>query len=144
MEAPQDHRAVFAMPSGDATLVGTTEISFTGDPATVAPTTDEQSYLMQVLAHYFPFYQSKENQIILSSFAGLRVLPKADSRTSDRSRETLLIPNDEHKPRLLSIYGGKLTTYRATAEKVMARLGASLPQRKKQADTRCLTLSASE
>lgn len=143
MEVPADRRAVFAMPRGETTLVGTTEKPFTGDPSRVKASAEEQAYLMQVLAHYFPHYRNKEKQIILSSFAGLRVLPKAAGRAFDRSRETLLIPNKEHKPRVLSIYGGKLTTYRATATKVMARLAASLPQRKTQADTRQLALSPS-
>ncbi|MFT5133558.1 MAG: glycerol-3-phosphate dehydrogenase, partial [Gammaproteobacteria bacterium] len=141
MEVPEDHRAVFAMPRGDATLVGTTEKPFSGDPAKVEASVEEQTYLMKVLAHYFPHYREEENQIILSCFAGLRVLPKAEGRAFDRSRETLLIPNQKHQARLLSIYGGKLTTYRATAEKVMARLESSLPQRKKQADTRQLPLT---
>lgn len=140
MEVPEDRRAVFAMPRGNTTLVGTTERPFSGDPASVNASAEEQAYLMRVLAHYFPYYRNKENQHILSSFAGLRVLPKAAGRAFDRSRETLLLPNDEQKPRVLSIYGGKLTTYRTTATKVMTALAASLPQRKKQADTRQLPL----
>ncbi len=141
MEVPEDKRAVFAMPYNDTTLVGTTEKAFAGDPATVHASAEEQAYLLAVLGHYFPHYRKNENQNILASFAGLRVLPRASGRAFDRSRETLLIPNQENKPRLLSIYGGKLTTYRATAEKVMARLHNSLPSARMQADTRTLKLT---
>ena len=141
MVVPDDKRAVFAMPYNGATLVGTTEKAFSGDPATVHASAEEQSYLLNVLSHYFPHYRKSENQNILSSFAGLRVLPRASGRAFDRSRETLLIPNQENAPRLLSIYGGKLTSYRATAEKVMARLHASLPPARTQADTKHLLLT---
>ena len=144
MEVPEDQRAVFAMPFNGATLIGTTEKPFTGDPATVHASADEQAYLIGVLGHYFPHYQKRENQNILSSFAGLRVLPRSNRRAFDRSRETLLIPNQRNRPRLLSIYGGKLTTYRATAEKVMQRLNASLPPARSQADTRHLRLSPAD
>jgi glycerol-3-phosphate dehydrogenase len=144
MEVPEDHRAVFAMPKGDATLVGTTEKPFVGDPATVEASDEEKTYLMKVLAHYFPLYCEKENQSILSSFAGLRVLPKSDGPAFSRSRETLLIPDQKHKPRLLSIYGGKLTSYRATAEKVMTKISENLPQAQKRADTRQLPLTLHE
>jgi glycerol-3-phosphate dehydrogenase len=43
---------------------------------------------------------------------------------------------------VLSIYGGKLTGYRATAEQVLARIGPSLPSRAARADTRTLKLPA--
>ncbi len=56
------------------------------------------------------------------------------------SRETLLPTDDEHKPRVLSILGGKLTGYRATAQRVMGVLRRTLPTREKQADTRELKL----
>lgn len=140
LETPQDGRAVFAMPRDGATLVGTTEATYGGDPASVQPAAAERTYLMETLAHYFPAYRAPENQIILSSFAGLRVLLKGLRRPFDRPRETLLPVDREDRPRLLSIYGGKLTTYRATAEKVLKRLTRSLPARIPVADTRQLPL----
>ena len=128
MEVPEDGRAVFAMPGKDGVLVGTTETIYTAaDPGKVEPTQAEQDYLLKVLAHYFPHYRRAENRRILSAFAGLRVLPAGDGRTFNRSRETLLVEDRRGNPRLLSIYGGKLTTWRATAEKVMRRLQTSLP-----------------
>ena len=142
MEAPQDGRAVFVMPRPDGTaLVGTTEAPYEGDPAAVQPTIDEHTYLINVLAHYFPFYRSTEHQTVLSSFAGLRVLPKGPGRAFNRTRETMLVTDREDQPRLITIYGGKLTTYRATAQKVLQRLAGSLPASKPLADTRQLPLS---
>jgi len=49
----------------------------------------------------------------------------------------------KNKPRLLSIFGGKLTAYRATAEHVLARIESSLPNAKKNIDTKDLKLAKS-
>jgi len=142
METPRDGRAVFAMPRDGAILVGTTEVVYSGDPAEVEPTVEEQQYLLDVLSYYFPLYRSTRPPDILSSFAGLRVLPKGHGNAFQRSRETLLLTDSDQNPRLLSIYGGKLTTWRATAEKVMLRLAATLPSCKTRTRTDQITLSA--
>jgi len=142
METPQDGRAVFAMPREGSVLVGTTEtIATLDDPAKVTPTREEQDYLLKVLAHYFPYYRAQENQTIISSFAGLRVLQRSEDRAFDRSRETGLVVDREVQPRLLSIYGGKLTTWRTTAEKALVRISAGLPVRPRRVRTDQLTLS---
>ncbi|NIQ29144.1 MAG: hypothetical protein GTN89_01915 [Acidobacteria bacterium] len=80
---------------------------------------------------------------MLEAFAGLRVLPSGPGHAFHRSRETILDvdrANRAERPRLLSIYGGKLTSWRATAEKVVARLAPALPERQPRADTRRLHL----
>lgn len=140
LESPADGRAVFIMPWGDRTLVGTTETPFQGDPTEVAPLPEEEQYLAEVVDHYFPHFQATRPGAIVSSWAGLRVLPAGDGRAFDRSRETIFDVDDPRRPRVLTLYGGKLTTYRATAEKVMRRLAPSLPARAPVADTRTLPL----
>ena len=141
MEAPQDGRAVFAMPRDGSILVGTTETIYAGDPARVVPVTGDEAYLLNVLAHYFPRYRDQSHCTVLSSYAGLRVLPKGEGSAFKRSRETILLVDQESRPRLLSIYGGKLTTWRATAEKVIQRLSVALPNRVRRANTRKLMLT---
>lgn len=138
LEAPQDGRAVFALPRAEATLVGTTECPYHGDPDAVAPNTAECDYLRRVIARYFPH---RAADLPLSSFAGLRVLPASRERAFQRSRETLLVPDRASRPRLYSVFGGKLTTYRATAEKLLRRLQPDLPARRPRADTRELPLT---
>lgn len=141
VEVPRDGRAVFVMPWKGHTLVGTTETKFRGDPDEVEPLRAEQSYLLRVLQRYFPRYADAE---ILQAFAGLRVLPAGPGHAFHRSRETILLTDRDGRhgrPRLLSIYGGKLTAWRATAAKVMARIESALPDRKPVADTRSLPLS---
>lgn len=136
-EAPRDGRAVFVMPWRDGqTLVGTTERIYTGDPATIAPTRDEIDYLLDTVRHYFPAYAQSEP---VESFAGLRVLPRRAGDAFGRPRDTRL--HVTHDRRIVSICGGKLTAYRATAEKVTTMLRSMLPLRERRADTRFLPLT---
>lgn len=136
-EAPRDRRAVFAMPWKGRTLVGTTETVWRGDPRAVAPTADEVEYLCETFARYFP----RTSVDVVDSWAGLRVLPKGPGTAFDRPRETTLVVDDVQRPRMVAIYGGKLTGYRATAEKVVERLRDGLPVRERRGDTAELRLS---
>ena len=77
---------------------------------------------------------------MLERSAGLRVLPAAGGAAFGRSRETHLLVDDPRRPRTLSIYGGKLTGYRATADKVIDKLRRSLPSRQARARTDTLKL----
>jgi len=124
-------------------LVGTTEAVYDGDPEAVQPPAAEQEYLCNVLRHYFPAMRGAGPEVI-SAYAGLRVLPRGAGRAFDRPRETIFRVDRADRPRVLSIYGGKLTTWRATAEKVMQRIAASLPERKPVADTARLELVPDE
>jgi glycerol-3-phosphate dehydrogenase len=140
LETPADGRAVFAMPRQDATLVGTTEAVYDGDPGAVQPPASEQDYLCNVLRHYFPALRGGGPEVI-SAYAGLRVLPRGAGRAFDRPRETIFTMDRPERPRVLSIYGGKLTTWRATAAKVMRRIAGSLPRRRPVAETDRLMLT---
>ena len=133
VEAPTDKRAVFVMPWQDRTLVGTTETCFDGEPDEVSPTQEEVQYLQSVYAYYFP----ERPADIIDAFAGVRVLPKARGSFFNRPRDTILHLSS---PALLSLYGGKLTGYRATAEQVIASLRPQLPTRDVKADTAKLRL----
>jgi glycerol-3-phosphate dehydrogenase len=140
VEAPQDGRAVFVMPWHGHTLVGTTETPYHGNPDDVHPLPAEVDYLTAIVRHYFPRYRSDEPVEILESFAGLRVLPAATGGAFGRSRETLLQVDRTDRPRVLTIYGGKLTGWRAAAEQTLHRLGSALPAARARADTRELRL----
>jgi len=133
VEAPQDRRAVFLLPWREHTLVGTTETAFCGDPDQVAPKPEEIDYLLAVYRHYVPGPAPS----LRDAFAGLRVLPRQAGSFFQRPRDTLLHPGPE---RVLSLYGGKLTGYRATAEDVLKRIRPWLPRRTPVADTRTLPL----
>jgi glycerol-3-phosphate dehydrogenase len=144
LESPHDGRAVFVMPWKGQLMVGTTETRYEGDPALVAPTAAETHYLLGVLKHYFPRWRAVAESDLIESFAGLRVLPAGPDRAFSRSRETQLIPDRPSKPRVLSIYGGKLTTWRAVSQRALGCIAASLPRRRAVARTDRLPLRAPE
>ena len=135
-EAPNDRRAVFVMPWKGAIMVGTTETPYQGPPEDVRPTPAELDYLGATIDHYFPAKRGPQ----IDAFAGLRVLPKGRGKAFDRPRDVTLTCDTNQAPHLVAIYGGKLTGYRATAEKVMQKLSKALPSRERKADTATLKL----
>lgn len=139
LEAPQDKRAVFVLPWKERLLVGTTETIYQGVPEAAHCLDSERDYLMQTLRHYFP--ELDLSNAAIESFAGLRVLPRSDKRAFFRPREALFDVDNAQRPRVLSLMGGKLTTYRATAQMAIERVRASLPLKTARADTTQLYLS---
>ncbi|GAC1309284.1 MAG: FAD-dependent oxidoreductase [Steroidobacteraceae bacterium] len=140
VESPTDCRAVFVMPWQGGALIGTTETPYSGDPDQVRPLPVEEDYLLSVAAHYFPSMRSMTREHIVQRFAGLRVLPSESKSTFNRSRETIYTVDRDAKPRVLGMYGGKLTAWRAAAEQVMSRITSSLGRRPIRASTDQLIL----
>ena len=126
IESPQDKRPIFVMPWYGETMVGTTESVFDDDPSKTHALDEEVHYLFDAFVYHFPEHNT-EKLTITNQFSGLRVLPKSEKNANQRSRETIYLRDRKNKPRILSIFGGKLTAYRATAEHVMARIQTSLP-----------------
>lgn len=127
----RDRRPVFVLPHGDQTLIGTTETAHPGAPDAVQAQAREVDYLRETLTRYFP----ARDPGVVSTYAGLRVLPQATGNFSGRVRDTLLHIDTAAAPRVLTIYGGKLTGYRATAEKTLGLLLPLLPKPKPLAKT---------
>lgn len=132
LETLHDRRAVFVMPWRGKTLLGTTEVPFRNNPDRVEASAEETDYLLTILHYYFPDYDGQ----VIDHFAGLRVLPKSSGRLFLRSREMTLV--DE--PAYLALYGGKLTGYRSSAQKVVQRMSAQLGPRQAIAHTDKLML----
>lgn len=137
VEAPEDGRMVFFIPKNDHIMVGTTETLYQDNPDDVVPLQAEIDYLLRTLSFYFPQYA---NHKIEQAFAGLRVLPKGQGSAFSRPRDTLFVSDDDKQPKYISIYGGKLTAYRAMAEKLMALIEKDLVTKKSKADTRYLKI----
>ena len=91
LEAPQDARAVFALPWKGHTLVGTTERFHDRPPEDTKPTEKEVEYLLAVFRHYFPGRSTER----VDQWAGLRVLPTGTGTANKRSRETQLPVDNE-------------------------------------------------
>jgi len=103
-------------------------------PAHATP--GEIENLQQTFADHFP----RRSTELLDAWAGLRVLPHTAGSAFDRPRDVTLVPDDPAHPSYLAIYGGKLTGYRATAEKVLEWIARSLPPPRRRADTATLRL----
>ncbi|MGB5396034.1 MAG: glycerol-3-phosphate dehydrogenase/oxidase [Gammaproteobacteria bacterium] len=138
LESPNDRRAVFVLPWKDRVMVGTTETPYSGDPAAVAATQTEIEYLLEIYNHHFNHHYTAAD--VIEAFAGLRVLPAGEGAAFSKSRDTVFVRDDEQHPRVVSVLGGKLTSYRATAEKLLHTLASQLPQRTPVADTARLKL----
>lgn len=131
LEAPSDQRAVFILPWKGKTMIGTTETLYEGKPEDAHPLPEEIAYLENTVRHYFP-HQSLS---IAGTFCGLRVLPRSNGRAFSRPRDVMLQVDE----RLISLYGGKLTSWRATAANVLTEIEAKLGQGK-PVDTREIVL----
>lgn len=139
LEAPQDKRAVFVLPWQGKLMVGTTEKVHHGAPEEAQCSMEERDYLLEVLSHYFPNLPIAPDSV--DSFAGLRVLPRNHKSAFSRTREVLFEVDNEARPRVISVMGGKLTTYRKTALMVLDKAKLSLPVKERIADTSRIPLS---
>jgi glycerol-3-phosphate dehydrogenase len=123
LHAVSDGRVMFAIPWGEHCLVGTTDTDHPGGPdeePTVEPA--DVSYLLDTVNHYFPAARLRPGDVV-SAFAGLRPLVaprgKATLSPSSVSREQEIVTSTSG---LVSIAGGKLTTYRLVAAAVVERV----------------------
>ena len=124
-----DRRVVFAIPfQRDFTLIGTTDSSFTGDPAAVAPAGDEIVYLCGIVNEYFRAAVAPAD--VVWAYAGVRSLyDDGVGKPQDIGREyTLALDERFGEAPLLTVYGGKITTYRRLAEDALDRLAHFFPQ----------------
>ena len=124
-----DRRIVFAIPyERRFTLVGTTDLPFTADPAKVAISAEETAYLCQVINRYFRKQAAPAD--VIWSYAGVRPLyDDAAQNASAVTRDYVLdvdAPGGEAP--LLSIFGGKITTFRRLAEHAMVKLAPFFPK----------------
>jgi glycerol-3-phosphate dehydrogenase len=123
-----DRRVVFAIPfERDFTLIGTTDQTFSADPSTAVPTPDEIAYLCGVINAYFRTTIAAAD--LVWAYAGVRGLYDDGARKpQDTGREYVLALDDPYgKAPLLTVYGGKITTYRRLAEEALAKLSHHLP-----------------
>ncbi len=127
-----DRRVIFVFPYGPYTLCGTTEKPFDGDPRLmprgVQASEEERAYLCNALNQFFK--RQTTPQDIIADYCGVRPLfQDAHQDVSKISRDYHLevYSNEPHTapnppPLLLSIFGGKITTYRVLAEEVMEKI----------------------
>ncbi|GGK82413.1 glycerol-3-phosphate dehydrogenase/oxidase [Streptomyces flaveus] len=118
------YRITFALPWEDMLLLGTTDEAYEGDPADVAVNEKDIAQILDEAAFSIRDQQLSRD-LITYSFAGLRVLPGGPGDTSKARRETVVT---EGAGGMLSVAGGKWTTFRHIGRTVMRQL-ESLPGR---------------
>jgi glycerol-3-phosphate dehydrogenase len=122
--SPKDERRIFFItPWHGNSLIGTTDIDYKGDPADVGPQPEEIDYLIGETRKFFPTLSLKKEDII-SVFSGVR--PLLDEQGIHPSAVTRRAKIDESSSGMISIAGGKFTSYRSTAEKVVDLVGKRL------------------
>lgn len=123
-----DKRVVFVIPYLDKfSMIGTTDIPFTGDPYLAQASDDEINYLLTITNQHFRHQLTARN--VVSSFSGVRPLfGDESSPAQELSRDyELVIQTDHGKLPILTVYGGKLTTYRKLAAKAVDKLSEFFP-----------------
>lgn len=119
-----DGRIIFAIPyEGHFTLIGTTDLDYDGDPADVAISAEEITYLTEAASEYFAQGVSRDK--VVWAYSGVRPLyDDGASKAQEATRDYVLKLDqpDPGTPALLNVFGGKLTTYRRLAETVLDRI----------------------
>jgi glycerol-3-phosphate dehydrogenase len=121
-----DGRIVFAIPyQDDFTLIGTTDRDYHGDPAKVKASAEEIKYLCDSVSEYFAKPVTPED--VVWTYAGVRPLyDDGASEARAATRDYVFELDTPGGTPLLSIYGGKITTYRRLAEEALERLSPYL------------------
>jgi len=133
--APDDGRPVFLIPHPEGLLLGTTDIFYSGDLDDPRPSRPEVDYLMRAVRAAFPSVPA-ESLTPLGAFAGLRpILDTYAENPSEASREEDIW--EEHG--LLSVSGGKLTTWRSTAEEAVDAALNLIPEEDTRSVSPCAT-----
>ena len=127
LTVPQDDvRVTFAVPWYGLLLLGTTDTDFEGDPAGVAVEDGDVAQVLGEASAALPAAML-DPRAVRSSFAGLRVLPVGDGGTASARRETVFSLG---RGGMLSVAGGKLTTYRRIALDALDRVRGPLGLRR--------------
>lgn len=122
-----DGRIVFAIPyERDFTLIGTTDEGFSGDPDNVAISDGEIDYLIAAVGRSFRSGVTRDE--IVWRYSGVRPLYEDKAaKNSTVTRDYVFELDAADGAPILSVYGGKLTTYRRLAEHALKRLSRHLP-----------------
>ena len=135
LQSPTDDRIFFVIPWLGHTLVGTTESIYDGDPDRTEATDQDIWYLLKNCNRYLS--TKLEESQIQTTFAGLRWLPVENAQSiSSTSRAATLGEHQSSRGFLITIYGGKYTTYRSLAEIIGNSIVSHFGERKESQTSR--------
>jgi glycerol-3-phosphate dehydrogenase len=121
--SPIDGRVMFVLPAGPFCIIGTTDTEYDGRPERVRATKSDVTYLLRSANAFFPGAHLLESDVV-AAWAGIRPLVASGDKDPDSvSREHAV---SWTVPGLLSVTGGKLTTYRSMAVDVMDTIARRL------------------
>jgi glycerol-3-phosphate dehydrogenase len=137
LSSDRDQRMFFVIPWGELSLIGTTDLDDNRPPEEAVVTQEECAYLLGETARYLPGTQLAGGDVV-SSFAGIRpLLAGTPAQASAVSREHALLESPDG---LVTIGGGKYTTYRSMAAEVADRVMLRLGRPRGRAETNRVTL----
>ena len=120
-----DGRVVFAIPyEGAFTLIGTTDVDYEGDPGDAAIGAQEKRYLCELANRYFR--RQLEPEDVVWSYSGVRPILEDEAENAAAASRDYYLEQDADGPPLLSVLGGKITTYRKLAEQALDWMGPAL------------------
>ncbi|CAN7474179.1 glycerol-3-phosphate dehydrogenase [Duganella sp. LjRoot269] len=123
----RDGRIVFAIPyERDFTLIGTTDLDYHGDANQVVISADEISYLCQLASEYF--VQPIVPDDVVWTYSGVRPLVEDGADAKAVTRDYRLEVDSDGAP-ILSVFGGKITTFRKLAEEAVDQIAKALGNR---------------
>ena len=119
----EDERIVFVIPYEDQfSLIGTTDVDYEGNPADATISDEETRYLLDVVNHYFRHQLTPKD--VVWSYSGVRPLMDDEEESAQKASRDYSFEVDapEGKTPLLSVFGGKLTTFRKLSEAATDKL----------------------
>jgi len=132
---------MFCLPAGPQTIIGTTDTWTDESPETVHASLDDVDYLLRSANAYFPRAQLTRDDVV-SAWAGIRPLANASATNpSAVSREHSIVTDSAG---VISVTGGKLTTYRSMAAEIVDLVQKSLGQERQRAATDSTELPGSD
>jgi glycerol-3-phosphate dehydrogenase len=143
VEARSDGRPIFIIPWNKLYLIGTTDVRFEGDPDEVRCEEWEIDYLLGETNLALPGAKLTRDHI-LQTYSGVRPLPVTSDTDEQSITRRHFIREHPQLPNLLSIVGGKLTTYRSLAEECVDLIFRKLGKNPPPCRTATETLAADE
>jgi glycerol-3-phosphate dehydrogenase len=139
--SPVDGRVMFCLPAGPQAIIGTTDTWTEESPETAHASASDVEYLLRSANAYFPRARLTPDDVV-SAWAGIRPLANQTATTpSSVSREHTIVTD---RSGVISVTGGKLTTYRSMAAEIVDRVQESLGQQPNPAPTDAVELPGAE
>ncbi len=123
----EDGRIIFAIPyETDFTLIGTTDREYEGNPSDAKCSDEEAEYLVDFANKYFRAEITRDD--IVWTYSGVRPLYDDGAKSATAATRDYVLSIDDAGPVILSVFGGKITTYRKLAEQALAKLKPHYPK----------------